>query len=160
MAADVQKQLDDVNNRISGEKQQMDSLNQGFSKINSQKGQLGEEIKGLEGRMAAAEQDKADKDTQIRSLKEEIEHQTDIINKLNKEKKSCQEGKQKTEEDVQSMDDKCNHLSRVKNKLEQSLDEAEDALEREKKSKADVEKLKRKVEDALEREKKSKADVE
>merc|ERR1712066_435992 len=32
MAADVQKQLDDVNNRISGEKQQMDALNQGFSK--------------------------------------------------------------------------------------------------------------------------------
>ena len=149
MAADVQKQLDDVNNRISGEKQQMDALNQGFSKINSQKGQLGEEIKGLEGRMAAAEQDKADKDDQIRSLKEEIDHQTDIINKLNKEKKSCQEGKQKTEEDVQSMDDKCNHLSRVKNKLEQSLDEAEDALEREKKSKADVEKLKRKVEGDL-----------
>merc|ERR1719305_1069344 len=99
--------------------------------------------------MEAAEQDKADKDDQIRSLKEEIDHQTDIINKLNKEKKSCQEGKQKTEEDVQSMDDKCNHLSRVKNKLEQSLDEAEDALEREKKTKSDVEKLKRKVEGDL-----------
>merc|ERR1712241_964981 len=52
-------------------------------------------------------------------------------------------------EDVQSMDDKCNHLSRVKNKLEQSLDEAEDALEREKKAKSDVEKLKRKVEGDL-----------
>merc|ERR1712241_690741 len=107
MAADVQKQLDEVNNRISGEKQRMDALSQGFSKINSQKGQLGEEIKVLEGRMEAAEQDKADKDNQIRSLKEEIEDQTDIINKLNREKKSCQEGKQKTEEDVQSMDDKC-----------------------------------------------------
>merc|ERR1712241_1569051 len=149
MAADVQKQLDEVNNRISGEKQRMDALSQGFSKINSQKGQLGEEIKVLEGRMEAAEQDKADKDNQIRSLKEEIEDQTDIINKLNREKKSCQEGKQKTEEDVQSMDDKCNHLSRVKNKLEQSLDEAEDALEREKKTKSDVEKLKRKVEGDL-----------
>jgi len=149
MAADVSKQLDDVNSRIAGEKQQMDAINQGFSKINSQKGQLGEEIKGIEGRLGAAEQDKADKDDQIRSLKEEIEHQTDIINKLNKEKKSGQEGKQKTEEDVQSMDDKCNHLARVKNKLEQSLDEAEDALEREKKSKSDVEKIKRKVEGDL-----------
>ena len=146
MAADVQKQLDDVKNRIAGEKAQMDSLSQGQSKISGQKGQLAEEIKTLESRMEAAEQDKTDKDAQIRSLKEEIEHQADMVSKLNREKKGCQDGKQKVEEEVQTMEDKSNHLSRVKNKLEQSLDEAEDALEREKKSKGDVEKLKRKVE--------------
>ena len=149
MAADVQKQLDEVNNRIAAEKQQKDSIGQAQSKVNTQKAQLAEEIKQLESRMAAAEQDRADKDEQIRSLKEEIEHQNDMISKLNREKKGCQESKQKTEEDVQSMEDKCNHLSRVKNKLEQSLDEAEDSLEREKKSKGDVEKLKRKIEGDL-----------
>merc|ERR1712061_897970 len=57
--------------------------------------------------------------------------------------------KQKTEEDIQSMGDRCNHLARLKSKLEQSLDEAEDSLEREKKSKGDVEKLKRKIEGDL-----------
>merc|ERR1719297_449141 len=56
---------------------------------------------------------------------------------------------QKTEEDIQSAEDKCNHLSRVKGKLEQALDEAEDSLEREKKVKGDVEKSKRKVEGDL-----------
>merc|ERR1719438_11787 len=132
----------------------MDALNQGFSKINSQKGQLGEEIKGLEGRMAAAEQDKADKDDQIRSLKEEIDHQTDIINKLNKEKKSCQEGKQKTEEDVQSMDDKCNHLSRVKNKLEQSLDEVEGALKLTQETISDLERVKAELNQTVQRKEK------
>merc|ERR1711981_1370973 len=66
-----------------------------------------------------------------------------------KEKRSVGENKQKTEEDIQSMEDKCNHLNKLKAKLEQSLDECEDALEREKKTKSDVEKLKRKVEGDL-----------
>merc|ERR1719310_1780183 len=72
-----------------------------------------------------------------------------MVSKLSKEKKSAGEGKQKSEEDIQAMDDKCNHLSKVKGKLEQALDEAEDALEREKKVKNDVEKTKRKIEGDL-----------
>merc|ERR1712018_164427 len=84
-----------------------------------------------------------------RTCKEEIEHQNDMISKLGREKKGAQESRQKTEEDIQTMEDRCNHLSRVKAKLEQSFDEAEDNLEREKKSKGDVEKLKRKVEGDL-----------
>jgi len=145
MAMDVQKQVDDVKNRIAGEKAQKDSLGQAQSKIDSQKAQLGEEIRLLESRLAAAEEDKTTKDDQIRTLKEEIEHQNDMISKLNREKKNCFESRQKTEEDIQTMEDRCNHLSRVKSKLEQSLDEAEDSLEREKKAKNDVEKLKRKI---------------
>ena len=50
--------------------------------------------------------------------------------KLQKAKKSIGEGRQKAEEDIQAMDDRCNHLSKVKGKLEQSIDECEDALER------------------------------
>merc|ERR1719195_1318807 len=149
MAADVQKSLDEVNNRIAGEKAQMDAISQAQSKIGATKAGLGEEIKALEERLAAAEQDRADKDDQIRTMKEEIDHQNDMVSKLGREKKSGQESKQKTEEDIQSMEDRCNHLTRLKSKLEQSLDEAEDSLEREKKAKADVEKLKRKVEGDL-----------
>merc|ERR1719508_680354 len=100
------------------------------------------------------------KDNQIRTLHEEISHQEDLIAKLGKEKKNCGEGRQKTEEDIQAMDDRCNHLSKVKGKLEQSLDECEDALEREKKSKGDVEKLKRKVEGDLKLTQEAVADLE
>merc|ERR1712170_89682 len=149
MAADVQKSLDEVNNRIAGEKSQMDAIGQAQSKIGSTKAALGEEIQALEAKLAAAEQDRADKDAQIRTLKDEIEHQNDMVAKLNREKKGGQEAKQKTEEDIQSMEDRFNHLARLKSKLEQSLDEAEDSLEREKKAKGDVEKLKRKVEGDL-----------
>ena len=149
MALDVEKQVNDVKARISGEKAQKESLLAAQSKINSQKAQLAEEIKATESRLNAAEDDKATKDDQIRTLKEEIEHQNDMISKLNREKKNCSDSRQKTEEDIQTMEDRCNHLSRVKSKLEQSLDEAEDSLEREKKAKNDVEKFKRKIEGDL-----------
>merc|ERR1711920_499252 len=98
---------------------------------------------------ASAEQDRTDKDDQIRTLKDEIGHQSDMITKLGKDKRAVGDGRQKTEEDIQAAEDKCNHLSRVKGKLEQALDEAEDALEREKKVKGDVEKAKRKIEGDL-----------
>merc|ERR1711935_914834 len=89
------------------------------------------------------------KDNQIRTLKEEIAHQEEMVAKLQKEKRSVGDSRQKTEEDIQAMEDKCNHLNKVKSKLEQALDECEDSLEKEKKAKGDVEKLKRKVEGDL-----------
>merc|ERR1719400_2060085 len=89
------------------------------------------------------------KDSQIHTLKDELAHQEDLIGKLTKEKRGAGESRQKTEEDIQAMEDKCNHLNKVKGKLEQALDECEDSLEREKKSKGDVEKMKRKVEGDL-----------
>merc|ERR1739848_885611 len=106
-------------------------------------------VQTQEGVLKSAEQDRADKDDQIRTLKDEISHQADMIAKLGKEKRSVGDGRQKTEEDIQAAEDKCNHLSKVKGKLEQALDESEDALEREKKVKGDVEKAKRKIEGDL-----------
>ena len=148
-AADVQKELEGVNARIKGEKAQKVALEGQIAKINSTVAQLEGEVKVAEGCLASAEQDRADKDDQIRTLKDEVAHQTEMIGKLGKEKRSGNDSKQKTEEEIQSAEDKCNHLSRVKGKLEQALDEAEDSLEREKKVKGDVEKAKRKVEGDL-----------
>merc|ERR1712076_122441 len=97
---------------------------------------------------------------QIRTLKEEIAHQEELLAKLQKEKRSAGDSRQKIEEDIQAMEDKCNHLNKVKSKLEQSLDECEDSLEREKKSKSDVEKLKRKIEGDLKLTQEAVADLE
>merc|ERR1712142_1248393 len=74
---------------------------------------------------------------------------SEMIAKLGKDKRSVGDSRQKTEEDIQTAEDKCNNLARVKGKLEQALDEAEDSLEREKKVKGDVEKAKRKLEGDL-----------
>merc|ERR1719348_476738 len=146
MAADVQTELGGVTNRIKGEQTQMQSLNSTMAKTNATVAALEEDVKKTEDTLGAAEQDRANKDDQIRTLKEEIVHQGDMISKLGKEKKNTWDGRQKTEEDIQAAEDKCNHLSKVKGKLEQALDEAEDALEREKKVKGDVDKAKRKIE--------------
>merc|ERR1712073_37202 len=110
--------------------------------------------------MGKCEDDKSTKDSQIRTLRDEIAHQEDLISKLGKDKKSTAEGRQKTEEDIQAMEDKCNHLGKVKGKLDQSLDECEDALAREKKSKGDVEKIKRKIEGDFKRTQEAVSDLE
>merc|ERR1712051_218469 len=149
MAQDVQKSLDEVNNRIAGEKDIIANLESQGSKVRSEGEKLKGQVKQLEQQLEACEEDKMTKDNQIRTLREEIAHQEDLISKLQKEKKGVGESRQKTEEDIQSMEDKCNHLNKVKAKLEQALDECEDSLEREKKAKGDVEKLKRKVEGDL-----------
>merc|ERR1712203_712005 len=95
------------------------------------------------------EDDKTTKDNQIRTLREELSHQEDMIGKLQKEKRSAGDSKQKVEENIQATEDKCNHLNKIKARLEQSLDECEDTLEREKKNKSDVDKLTRKIEGDL-----------
>merc|ERR1711874_154559 len=86
------------------------------------------------------------KDAQLKNLGDEIAHQEELISKLNKEKKALLESNQRTAEDHQSVEDKCNHLHKLKGRLEQNLDELEDSLEREKKLKGEMEKAKRKVE--------------
>merc|ERR1712223_1763298 len=149
MKNDPQTQLDETNGRIRGEEEQITSIDSQSAKVKADADKLRGEIKTLESSMEACEEDKMTKDNQIRTLKEEIAHQEELIGKLHKEKRGVGENRQKTEEDIQSMEDKCNHLNKVKAKLEQALDECEDSLEREKKSKGDVEKMKRKVEGDL-----------
>merc|ERR1711971_572319 len=149
MANDLKKQLDETNNRIRGEEDAIASLDAQSNKVRGDADKLTASIKTLESGLEAAEEDKTTKDTQIRTLKEEIAHQEDMVAKLQKEKRSVGDSRQKTEEDIQAMEDKCNHLNKVKGKLEQALDECEDALEREKKAKGDVEKLKRKTDGDL-----------
>merc|ERR1712173_529057 len=148
MKNDLQKQMDETNARVRGEEEAIANLESQGGKVRAEADKLRGDIKTLESTMEACEEDKSTKDNQIRTLKEEIAHQEDLIAKLGKEKRGAGESRQKTEEDIQAMEDKCNHLNKVKGKLEQSLDEGEDALEREKKAKGDVEMM-RKVEGDL-----------
>merc|ERR1712012_827284 len=73
------------------------------------------------------------KDGQIRTLKEEIIHQEDMVSKLQKEKRGVGDSRQKTEEDIQANEDKCNHLNKLKRKVDGDLkltQEATNDLER------------------------------
>merc|ERR1719278_2116943 len=159
-ANDLKKQVDAVNARIKGEDEMINGIQNAGAKVTADACRLRDEIKNLEATIEKCEEDKSTKDSQIRTLRDEIAHQEDMIVKLGKEKKATGEGRQKTEEDIQAMEDTCNHLNKAKGKLEQSLDECEDALEREKKSKGDVEKMKRKVEGDLKLTQEAVADLE
>merc|ERR1711936_850729 len=131
-------QVNDTNKRVKAEEELIDGMGQSGVKVTADANRLRDTIKTLESTCEKCEEDKSTKDNQIHTLREEIAHQEELISKLTKEKKGAGEGRQKAEEDIQAMEDRCNHLSKVKGKLEQSLDETEDALEREKKSKGDV----------------------
>merc|ERR1719385_522783 len=121
---------------------------------------LKDDMKEMDCNIEKAEEDIVTKDSQTRTLKEELAHQEELIQKLIREKKTAGESRQKTEEDIQANEDRCNHLTKVKLKLEQSLDESEDSLEREKKSRADADKLKKKVEADLKLTQETVADLE
>merc|ERR1712042_211623 len=72
MKNDVQKQLDDTNMRIRGEEEAIANLESGMSKVGIEAAKLKDDIKELESKMGACEEDKATKDSQIRTLKDEV----------------------------------------------------------------------------------------
>ncbi|XP_047492678.1 myosin heavy chain, muscle-like isoform X15 [Penaeus chinensis] len=158
--ADLEAQLNETTERLQQEEEARNQLFQGKKKIEQEISGLKKDIEDLELTVQKAEQDKATKDHQIRNLNDEIAHQDELINKINKEKKHLQECNQKTAEDLQGIEDKCNHLNKVKAKLEQTLDELEDSLEREKKLRGEVDKAKRKVEGDLKLTQEAVADLE
>ncbi|PSN34122.1 Myosin heavy chain [Blattella germanica] len=136
--ADLESQLHDTQERLQQEEDARNQLFQGKKKLEQEISGLKKDIEDLELAIQ-----------KIRNLNDEIAHQDELINKLNKEKKNQGETNQKTAEELQAAEDKVNHLNKVKAKLEQTLDELEDSLEREKKLRGDVEKAKRKVEGDL-----------
>merc|ERR1719483_739891 len=145
----LQKEIAALHTKINAETENIESLQEGLKKTESNQSTLGKEMRECENRLVQVQNEKADKDAQIGQMKEECIHQEELINKLNKEKKTINESKLKEEEQIQSFEDKCNHLNKLKIRLEKNLDEVEDNWEKEKKHKGDIEKLKRQVEGNL-----------
>merc|ERR1719445_2536955 len=132
--ADLEVQLADAGNKLTsmeqariaatGDKKALEGGNVGIKK----------DIEDLELAIQKLEQEKTNRDHNIRSLNDEIANQDEVINKLNKEKKHMGEVSAKATEDLQSTQDKVDHLSNIKSKLESTLDELEDACNKEKRS--------------------------
>merc|ERR1719495_3131555 len=147
--AGLQKEINMLKQRITAEQENIEALNEALKKTEASQGTLGKEMRDCESKLSQVQTEKGNKDAQIKQMKEECLHQEELINKLNKEKKTIIESKLKEEEQIQSYEDKCNHLNKLKIRLEKSLDEVEDSWEREKKHKGDIEKIKRQVEGNL-----------
>merc|ERR1711937_261299 len=74
MKNDLQKQLDEINARIRGEEDQIASLDAQGQKVQQDASRLHGEVKVLEASLGSCEEDKMTKDSQIRTLKDEIAH--------------------------------------------------------------------------------------
>merc|ERR1712062_519421 len=114
--ADCGQQLIQMQNSRDGatsEKKQLEAENQVIKK----------DIEDLELAIQKLEQEKTNRDHNIRSLNDEIAAQDEVINKFNKEKKLAAENNSKASEDMQCAEDKVDHLNKIKSKLEQTLDE-------------------------------------
>merc|ERR1712223_305744 len=149
---DRQKQMDETQARIRAEEDQIASLEAQSAKVKADADKLAGDVKTLESTLEATEEDKMTKDNQIRTLKEEIAHQEDMIAKLQKEKRGVAEARQKTEEDIQSMEDKCNHLKKVKRKTDGDLKLTQEAV-------SDLERVKSELVGAMQRKDKEIASV-
>ena len=114
--------------------------------LEQESGGVKKDIQDAEMNIQKIEQEKTNRDHVIKSLNDEIAYQDEIINKLNKEKKHITENSSKSVEDLQTVDDKVQHLHKVKEKLECTLDELEASAEKEKRTRTAVEKERRKLE--------------
>merc|ERR1712226_609816 len=88
MKNDLQKQMNETMARIQGEEDAIASLSSQSNKVQQDADKLRGDILKLESTLESAEEDKTTKDNQIRTLKEEISHQEDMVAKLQKEKRS------------------------------------------------------------------------
>merc|ERR1719249_261076 len=147
--AAAEEQLKEVEARLMDEEDANATMAGATKKLGAEAEELKKDIEDLERSLAKAEQEKNTKETQIKSLQDEMAQQDELIAKLTREKKKVEENNRKASDDLQAEEDKVNHLSKVKAKLESTLDELEDGLEREKKSRADLDKAKRKLETEL-----------
>merc|ERR1712154_605107 len=100
-------------------------------KMNGEVAVIKKDIEDLELALQRLEQEKTNRDHTIR-LNDEVAQNDEAINKLNKEKKHIADNQAKSSDDLQSAEEKVNHLNGVKSKLESTLDELEDGANREK----------------------------
>ena len=144
--ADLENQLDEMSEKIKAEENRKEELIKEKRAIEADVSNVRGDLSDLEVHVQKAEQERANKDHQLRSLNDDIASKDELISKLNKEKKHFLEINSKAVEELQNADEKVSHLTMVKNKLEQTLDDLEDNLERERRKRNEEEKQRRKIE--------------
>ena len=88
-------------------------------KMNKMKGTMGE----LETVAKKVEDEKKHRDSQIKTLNEEMAIQEEAMAKLNKEKKGVEEQIRAVNDSLAAEEDKCNALNKMKHKLESNIDD-------------------------------------
>merc|ERR1712142_445313 len=158
--AELEKQFNEAAQRFEQEQSQKALLMQQKKRIEGDVGSQKRDLEDLEMNLQRLNQEGDTKNHQIRVLHDEIAAQEEVINKINREKKSLQEINQRNADDFSGSEDKVSHSSKVKAKLEQTIDEMGDSLNREKKTRGELEKSKRKIENDMKLTQDSVSDLE
>merc|ERR1712018_958255 len=118
-----------------------------------------QDLADVQSKVERANQEKSKLDGTLRGLNDEVLHRDENITKLNK-KKYINEHMAKASEELNTNQDKLNHLNDIKSKLESTFDQMEGAVEAEKRAKANIEKERRKMEGDLKMSQEAVADME
>ena len=78
----LQKEINALNTKVNQENKAIKNLQETLKKTETSQGSLGREMRKCESRLAQVQDEKADKDAQIKKMKEECLHQEELINKL------------------------------------------------------------------------------
>merc|ERR1719435_835833 len=104
--AAAEEQLKEVEARLMDEEDANATMSAAAKKLGAEGEELKKDIEDLERSLAKAEQEKNTKETQIKSLQDEMAQQDELIAKLTREKKKVEENNRKASDDLQAEEDK------------------------------------------------------
>merc|ERR1711970_67034 len=139
---ELEVQISDLSKKLRAEEEARLKLVQDSKQGQHEACNFKKDIEDMELTVQKGENEKATKDHSIRSLNDEIAHQDELINKANKEKKIFQETNQKNAEELQGVEDKCNHQIK---EAQAKVEELEEEVEHERQARAKTEKAKAKL---------------
>merc|ERR1712025_647635 len=102
--ADIELEVTEINDEIKEEQEKKEGYLEEKKSLEDELGSLKGDYVDLEIQVQKVEQERTNKDHQIRSLSDEIAARDELINKLNKEKKMMQEVNSKASEELQAAD--------------------------------------------------------
>merc|ERR1719507_2466913 len=135
--------------KLADTQEKKQTMNESKRKFENDLGSFRKDIEDMEMNIQKAEQEKTNRDHTIRNMNDEIAHQDELINKLNKSRGNLGEILGKSWGNLGEILEKMDCLNKIKTKLEVTLDEHEDSYDREKKGRLDIDKQRRKVEGDL-----------
>merc|ERR1712109_191493 len=133
--ADLEVQLVEFQEKLAEEERLKSMAGDDKRAMDREMGNIKQELADMQAKVERAQQEKTKLDGILRGLNDEVLHGDENITKLNKEKKYINEHMAKASEELNTNQDKLNHLNDIKSKLESTFDQMEGAVEAEKRAK-------------------------
>uniref|UniRef100_H0V075 Myosin heavy chain 15 n=1 Tax=Cavia porcellus TaxID=10141 RepID=H0V075_CAVPO len=145
----LEARVKELSRRVEEEEEINSELTARGRKLEDECFELKKEIDDLETMLAKSEKEKHAMEHKVKNLTEEVDSLKEDINKLNRATKDVQEAYQRTQDYLNTEEERLSDLSIANLKLGQQVDELEGTLERERKARMNCEREKHKLEGDL-----------